>query len=61
MDHELKEFGLTENEIKIYLALLRLGTANPVQIAEKNWILKTIYIRCSRTSYGKRSSFFYPD
>ena len=35
MNHELKEFGLTENEIKIYLALLRLGTANPVQIAEK--------------------------
>lgn len=35
MQEELREFGLTENEIKIYLVLLRLGTANPVQIAEK--------------------------
>ena len=35
MEEELKEFGLTENEIRIYLVLLRLGTANPVQIAEK--------------------------
>ncbi len=35
MQEELKEFGLTENEIKIYLVLLRLGTANPAKIAEK--------------------------
>lgn len=35
MQEELKEFGLTENEIKIYLALLKLGTSNPAEIAEK--------------------------
>lgn len=32
---ELKEFGLTENEIKIYLTLLKLGTSNPAELAEK--------------------------
>lgn len=35
MEEELKEFGLTENEIKIYLALLKLRTSNPAEIAEK--------------------------
>jgi len=35
MDHELKEFGLTENEIKIYLELLKLGTTNPTDIAKR--------------------------
>ena|SRR3989338_34972 len=35
MHDELKEFGLTDNEIKIYIALLRLGTASPTQISEK--------------------------
>jgi len=35
MEEELKEFGLTENEIRIYLALLKLGTANPAEIAGK--------------------------
>lgn len=32
---ELKELGLTENEIKIYLSLLQHGTLNPTQLAEK--------------------------
>lgn len=35
MQEELKEFGLTDNEIKIYLALLRLGNASPTEISEK--------------------------
>ena len=35
MEEELKEFGLTENESKIYIALLRCGTTNPAAIAEK--------------------------
>ncbi len=35
MEEELKQFGLTENEVKIYLVLLRLGTANPAEVAEK--------------------------
>lgn len=32
---ELKELGLTNNEIKMYLALLEHGTLNPTQLAEK--------------------------
>lgn len=32
---ELKEFGLTNNEIKIYLALLKFGNLSPAEIAEK--------------------------
>ena len=32
---ELKELGLTDNEIKIYLALLEHGTLNPTKMAEK--------------------------
>ncbi len=35
MHEELKEFGLTDNEITIYLALLELGTANPAEITKK--------------------------
>lgn len=32
---ELKELGLTDNEIKVYLVLLRWGLLNPTKIAEK--------------------------
>lgn len=32
---ELKEIGLTENEIKVYLVLLENGQLNPTKIAEK--------------------------
>ncbi len=32
---ELKELGLTDNEIKIYLSLLEHGILNPTQLAEK--------------------------
>ncbi len=35
MKHELKEFGLTENESVIYLALLKEGSANPSVLADK--------------------------
>lgn len=35
MFEELKELGLRENEIRIYLALLKSGTSTPAQIAEK--------------------------
>ena len=38
---ELKEFGLTDNEIKIYLALLRLGNANPFEIAKKTGFIRS--------------------
>lgn len=34
-ESELKEFGLTDNEVKIYLALLRHGALNPTKLAEK--------------------------
>ena len=35
MNEELKEFGLTENEIKIYLTLLKLGTSSPAEVGSK--------------------------
>jgi len=35
MFEELRELGLTENEVKIYLALLELGTSTPAKIADK--------------------------
>ncbi len=35
MKEELKELGLTDNEVKIYLALLRFGSLSPSEIAEK--------------------------
>lgn len=35
MQDILKEFGLTDNEIKIYLTVLTIGTSTPAQIAEK--------------------------
>ncbi|MBI2631761.1 winged helix-turn-helix transcriptional regulator, partial [Candidatus Pacearchaeota archaeon] len=34
-EEQLKEVGLTDNEIKIYLALLRQSPLNPSQLAEK--------------------------
>lgn len=35
MENVLKEFGLTDNEIKIYVLLLKLGASTPAIIAEK--------------------------
>lgn len=35
MKEELRDFGLTENEVMIYLALLKLGSSNPSKLAEK--------------------------
>ncbi|MCK5630348.1 MAG: hypothetical protein KAI26_07055 [Nanoarchaeota archaeon] len=34
-ENELKELGLTDNEVKIYLALLHKGILNPTKLAEK--------------------------
>jgi|TARA_Y100000310_G_scaffold136203_1_gene135095 sugar-specific transcriptional regulator TrmB len=34
-ENELKELGLTDNEIKVYLILLEHGVLNPTKIAEK--------------------------
>lgn len=34
-EEELRNFGLSDNEIKIYLVLLKSGTTTPLQIAEK--------------------------
>lgn len=34
-EKELKELGLTDNEVRIYLLLLQSGPLNPYQIAEK--------------------------
>ncbi len=38
---ELKEFGLTDNEIKIYLALLKLRTANPSETAKETGLSRS--------------------
>jgi len=35
MHEELRDFGLTENEIKIYLTLLSMDSSSPSEIAEK--------------------------
>lgn len=35
MYEELKDFGLTENEIKIYVMLLKLGSSTPNEISQK--------------------------
>lgn len=35
MEQELKEFGLTDNEVKVYIACLKLGTALVQDIAKK--------------------------
>jgi sugar-specific transcriptional regulator TrmB len=35
MEKELRDFGLTDKEIKVYLALLKLGTAKIQEISEK--------------------------
>lgn len=35
MKEELKEFGLTDNEARIYLELLKIGTSSPAEIATK--------------------------
>lgn len=35
MFEELEEIGFTENEIQIYVVLLKLGTSTPAKIAEK--------------------------
>ena len=43
MDKEqaLKQFGLNDKEIKVYLALLNLGTSNVHKIAERADIIRT--------------------
>jgi sugar-specific transcriptional regulator TrmB len=41
MEEELKEFGLTDKEIKVYLACLKLGTALVQDIAKKAGTYRT--------------------
>ncbi len=41
MENELKEFGLTDKEIKVYLACLKLGTALVQEIAKKAGTYRT--------------------
>lgn len=41
MEQELKEFGLTDKEIKVYLACLKLGTALVQEIAKKAGTYRT--------------------
>lgn len=41
MEQELKDFGLTDKEIKVYLALLNLGTALVQDIAKKAGTYRT--------------------
>lgn len=41
MEEGLKEFGLTENEIKIYLALLKLGTSSPSKISKETGLSRS--------------------
>lgn len=38
---ELKEFGLTDNEIKIYLALLKLRASSPSEIAKETGLSRS--------------------
>jgi sugar-specific transcriptional regulator TrmB len=40
-ENELKEFGLSENEIKIYLVLLEHGMLNPTDLAKKTGLRRT--------------------
>ena len=41
MEQELKEFGLTDKEIKVYLACIKLGTALVQDIAKKAGTYRT--------------------
>ncbi len=34
-EQELKDLGLTDNEVKIYLLLLQNGMMNPAEISQK--------------------------
>lgn len=40
-EEALKEFGLSEKEVKVYIALLRLGTSSVNRIAEKSMLQRT--------------------
>ena len=40
-EDELKEFGLSDNETKIYLVLLEHGMLNPTQLAKKTGLRRT--------------------
>ena len=41
MQKELKEFGLTDREIEVYLGLLKLGTASVQDISRKSNVYRT--------------------
>lgn len=61
---ELKKIGLSENEAKVYLALLELGSATAQEVAEKSGVKRTtIYVQIEAlmkqglvTSFEKESS-----
>lgn len=60
MHEELKEFGLTDNEIKIYVALLRLGSASPTEISEKTGLHRAyVYDALERLLEKGIASFFF--
>ena len=40
-EEALKEFGLNDREVKVYLALLKIGTSSVHSIAEKTGIIRT--------------------
>ena len=40
-EEALKDFGLSEKEVKVYIALLRLGTSSVNRIAEKSMLQRT--------------------
>jgi len=39
---QLQRLGLTESDIKIYLALLKIGSANVTQLAEESGVTQQI-------------------
>lgn len=53
MHEELKEFGLTDNEIEIYLSLLKLGTVSPNIIAEKTGFSRSYVYDALERMMGK--------
>lgn len=60
MFEELREIGLTENEIKIYTALLEIGTSTPAQVADKIGISRSyIYDALGRLLEKEMVSIVY--
>lgn len=66
---ELKSFGLSENEAKVYMALLELGEANIAQLTKKSNVNRsTVYLAINSlkekglaSSIKKRKNLFYAE